>query len=422
MAVKPGYKQTEVGVIPEEWNVLPLSIISNKITDGEHITPQRTISGYYLLSARNILDSRIDLSDVDFVGETEFRRIRKRCNPEAGDILISCSGTIGRVAILPQGIDCVMVRSAALVKPDSSKLNSVYAQFFLQSKVGQDQITTSVNQGAQPNLFLSQIQKINTVLPGIAEQEAIADALSDADALIEALEGLIAKKRLVKQGAMQELLTGHRRLPGFSGEWEERSLGEMGHCYRGVSYNPESDLSPFDGHTTIRLLRSNNIFDGVIVLQDLQFVDSKRVSDIQYLQVDDIVICMANGSRSLVGKAARFLAEDGFKYTFGAFMSCFRPDRRLIDPNFVFYLFHTEKYHQHIAILLAGSSINNLTPGNLESFSIKIPSSNEEQLAIAAILSDIDAEIAALEEKLSKARQVKQGMMQELLTGRTRLT
>jgi type I restriction enzyme S subunit len=130
---------------------------------------------------------------------------------------------------------------------------------------------------------------------------------------------------------------------------------------------------------------------------------------------------MANGSRELVGKAGRFSADDGFTYTFGAFMGCFRPDHHAADPDFVFYLFQTARYRAHIAVLLAGSSINNLTPGSVEAFLISVPSDKAEQSAIAAILSDMDADTAALQAKLAKVRSIKQGMMQELLTGRIRL-
>lgn len=257
--------------------------------------------------------------------------------------------------------------------------------------------------------------------PTLAEQEAIADALSDADGLIESLEKLIAKKRQIKQGTMQELLTGHRRLPGFSGKWETRLLGELGRCVRGVSYNPSVDLYPHDTLDSVRLLRSNNVQDSIIVFTDMQYVDTSRVKQDQYLRSDDVLICMANGSRDLVGKAGRFSADDGYRYTFGAFMGAFRPNTAAVDVLLAFYLFQTESYRKHIAILLAGSSINNLTPGSVEALSILLPTALPEQSAIAAILSDMDAEIAALEAKLTKARQMKQGMMQELLTGRTRL-
>jgi len=217
------------------------------------------------------------------------------------------------------------------------------------------------------------------------------------------------------------LLTGKKRLPGFASEWIETKLGALGECHRGVSYNPDADLSTFDKDSTVRLLRSNNVQSACIVINDIHFVDKGRVSHEQYLQRDDILICMANGSRDLVGKAGRFSMCDGFDYTFGAFMGCFRPDGLIADSAYVFYLFQTERYRRHISVLLAGSSINNLTPTSIEDFEIAAPKDKGEQTAIAQVLSDLDAEITEISGKLEKARQLKQGMMQELLTGRIRL-
>lgn len=254
-----------------------------------------------------------------------------------------------------------------------------------------------------------------------AEQEAIAEALSDADALIESLQQLIAKKRQIKQGAMQALLTGQQRLPGYTGAWIEVTLGDLGKCHRGVSYNPDADLTAFDTKSSVRLLRSNNVQDAKIVFADVQYVNSSRVSSDQQLRDGDILICMANGSRELVGKAGSFASRDGFGYTFGAFMSAFRPHQDVGSKEFAFYLFQTEAYRNHISILLAGSSINNLTPTSIEALSISVPESEDEQTAIAAVLSDMDAEITALEARLSKTREIKQGMMQALLTGAIRL-
>jgi type I restriction enzyme S subunit len=274
----------------------------------------------------------------------------------------------------------------------------------------------------QPNLNTTLIGNFKIPLPPTkAEQAAIAEVLSDADAFIESLDQLLTKKRRLKQGAMQELLTGKKRLPGFSSDWEETTLGQLGECLRGVSYNPTVDLSPFDKDSTVRLLRSNNVQEARVVFADMQFVNCGRVSADQRLRPSDILICMANGSRDLVGKAGRFSADDGFGYTFGAFMGCFRPNGQTADPDFVFFLFQTEAYRAHISILLAGSSINNLTPGSVEALVIGVPPDRAEQTAVAAILSDMDGEIAALEAKLAKARSLKQGMMQELLTGKVRL-
>ncbi len=209
---KSGYKQTEVGEIPEDWDACHLADVSRKITDGDHATPQRTSHGYYLLSARNVLNGRIDVSDVDYVGAAEYQRMKQRCGPESGDILISCSGTIGRIAIVPPDFECVLVRSAALAKIDHELADSVFLQFWLQSSKAQGQIAGSVNQGAQPNLFLNHIEKLACPLPPLPEQTAIATVLSDMDLELAALEQRRDKTRALKQGMMQELLTGRTRL------------------------------------------------------------------------------------------------------------------------------------------------------------------------------------------------------------------
>ena len=418
--VPVGYKQTEAGTIPEDWDVRQLSDVSKKITDGEHITPKRERSGYFLLSARNVLNGKIDVSDVDYVGTDEFLRIRKRCNPEPGDVLISCSGTIGRIAVVPCDFECVLVRSAALAKVDPVRVDGHFVQYWLQATNAQSQIFNSVNQGAQPNLFLNHIERLKTPVPPLPEQRAIAEALTDADALIESLEQLLTKKRHLKQAAMQELLTGKKRLPGFSGEWELRRLGDVGQCLRGVAYRGDSDLSAFDTKYTKRLLRSNNVQDAAVITTDIQFVNSDRVSEKQLLRENDILVCMANGSKALVGKAGFFNVTDGFDYTFGAFMGCFRTSATDANAMFVFFLFETGRYRNYINNLLAGSSINNLTPTSIESLDFSIPQL-PEQTAIADTLSDMDTEISDLEGQLTKTRAIKQGMMQKLLTGEIRL-
>jgi type I restriction enzyme, S subunit len=240
------------------------------------------------------------------------------------------------------------------------------------------------------------------------------------DALLEGLERLIAKKRDIKQAAIQQLLTGQTRLPGFTGEWVPRPMNSAGRCYRGVSYRGERDLSDRDTALTIRLLRANNIQNAAAVLDALQFVNAERVSSRQVLRSKDILICMANGSKVLVGKSALFNVGDGYKYTFGAFMACFRSDASVADPRFIFYLFQTDAYRNHISNILAGSSINNLRPISIESLVFAFPEI-DEQTAIATVLSDMDAELAALEKRLAKTRDLKQAMMHELLTGRARL-
>ena len=412
------YKQTEVGVIPEDWELVPLSRCAKRITDGEHLTPQRSANGYYLLSARNILNGRIDVSDVHYVGEAEYKRIRQRCDPECGDVLISCSGTVGRVAIVPTGFQCVMVRSAALVKPDATMLSGLFAQYFLQSTAGQRQIFASLNQGAQANLFQNHIQALRIPLPPTkAEQEAIGQALSDADAFIASLEEMLAKKRDLKQGAMQELLTGKRRLPGFSGVWAKKRLGDSASLKARIGWQ---------GLTTAEYLESGeyclvtgtDFKDGVIDWENCHYVEKARFEQDKYIQLrENDVLVTKDGT---IGKVA-LVRSLRMPATLNSGVFVIRPLNEAFDPAFFYYLLCSTVFTEFLAQLSAGSTINHLYQKDFVGFYYRSPGTLAEQNAIAAILSDIDADIAALKGKLDKARSLKQGLMQELLTGRIRL-
>ena len=304
-------------------------------------------------------------------------------------------------------------------KRDLSAPYFLFVQLFSQGV--KDQIAKILAGSNYPAINSRDVKLIEIPCPPqTSEQYAIAEVLSDVDGLLNALEALIAKKRAIKRAVMQQLLTGKTRLPGFSGAWETKRLEEMGHCLRGVSYDPTTDLSSFDTDSTVRLLRSNNIQDAAVTAIDVQYVESRKVSESQVMLSDDILVCMANGSKELVGKAGLFRFNDGYIYTFGAFMGCFRVDVSVADPRFVFYLFQTHEYRNFISLILAGSSINNLKPSDIESAEFKIPDRNE-QTAIASVLSDMDTEIAALAQRRDKTRVIKQGMMQQLLAGQVRL-
>lgn len=420
MEVRKGYKKTDMGIVPEDWLVEPFQNFFSFISYGFTNPMPTAQSGIYMVTAKDINNGKLQFDTARFTTEEAYRTLlTDKSRPKKGDLLLTKDGALGRVALVDDRVICIN-QSVAIIRLNNKAVPG-FIKVLLESPVYQQRMLEDAGGTTIKHIYITIVDKMPIVLPPThAEQEAIAEALSDADALIESLETLLAKKRQVKQGAMSELLSGKRRVVE-SGEWEETSLGELGKIYRGVSYNPSNDLSPSDTDTTIRLLRSNNIQESTVVFSDMQYVDFGKVSNEQIMRKNDVLICMANGSKSLVGKAGRFSNEDGYKYTFGAFMGCFRPNVQAVNPDFSFYLFLTEQYRSHIAILLAGSSINNLTPSNVEAFTIKIPVDLAEQTAIAEILSDMDAEIRAVEEKLSKARAVKAGMMSELLTGRVRL-
>ena len=162
---------------PKSWQWVRLSSVCSLITDGEHKTPQRVSSfqGYYLLSARNIRDGSLALDDVDYVDATEYENISKRCNPQRNDILISCSGSVGRVCRVEDNNNYVMVRSAAMVSP--ILVNSEFLMYSLQSGIVQTQIKEKTKQTAQANLFQGAIRELLLPVPPVNEQNRICEAI-----------------------------------------------------------------------------------------------------------------------------------------------------------------------------------------------------------------------------------------------------
>lgn len=165
--------------IPEGWKWVRIQSISKKTTDGEHKTPRRVgaYCGFYLLSARNVRDGEIALKDVDYVDETEYKRIALRCNPQKGDVLISCSGSVGRCAVVENDNKYVMVRSAAMVSPVN--MNSNYLMYAIRSEVVQEQIRAKIKQTAQANLFQEAIRNLAIPLPPLAEQKRIVAKIEE---------------------------------------------------------------------------------------------------------------------------------------------------------------------------------------------------------------------------------------------------
>jgi type I restriction enzyme S subunit len=241
-----------------------------------------------------------------------------------------------------------------------------------------------------------------------AEQKAITGALGDVDELIGGLERLIAKKRDIKQAAVQQLLTGQTRLPGFTGKWEETTLGQVGECIIGLTYKPENTAE-----YGLLVLRASNIQEGRLTYNDNVYVNID-VSQKLLTRSGDILICVRNGSRALIGKCAR-IGEDAMGLTFGAFMAIYRTKH----SQFVFHAFQANDIQRQIQENV-GATINQITNKDLKSFRVRLPPEDEQE-AIVTVLSYMDAEIEALEKRLAKTRALKQGMMQELLTGKTRL-
>lgn len=348
----------------------------------------------------------VSLADLKFVPESVFPVIR-RYRIFSDDIFISVAGTLGIVGKVPKELDGANLTENANRITDIKCLQD-YLIHVLMSPIVQNVIDSIQTVGAQPKLALTRIRKFVIPLPPVPEQHAIAAALGDVDALLEELERLVAKKRDLKQAAMQQLLTGETRLPGFSGKWEETSLGELGECIIGLTYKPENVVE----HGLL-VLRASNIQSGRLIYNNNVYVNL-NVREHLYTRGGDILVCVRNGSKALIGKCA-VIDKAAAGVTFGAFMSVYRTKYW----RFVIHAFQGDSIQRQIRDNI-GATINQITNKDMKAFRVKLPP-EDEQTAIASALSDMDSELTALEQRLAKTRVLKQGMMQELLTGRTRL-
>ena len=253
-----------------------------------------------------------------------------------------------------------------------------------------------------------------------AEQKAIAEALSDTDALIESLAQLLTKKRQIKKGAMQELLTGKLRLPGFSGEWEDWALFDLAGGSKELFDDGDWVESEHITNEGIRLIQTGNIGVGCFIeKRDKKYILERSFVSLRCKEIrrGDLLICR------LADPAGRscILPEIGeTKIITSVDVTIFRPPAAVANRVFLANTFSTDQWFRAVSDQCGGTTHKRISRGALGRLRIRVPSL-EEQAAIATILFDMDAEIAALEAKLSKARQLKQGMMQELLTGKVRL-
>ncbi|MFB0592815.1 restriction endonuclease subunit S [Aeromonas hydrophila] len=407
-AIPAGYKQTEVGIIPEDWTVANLSAItehSRPISYGIVQTGPLIVNGVPCIRVVDISDGKIKRDNL-ITTTKEISDSYRRTILKDGDLIIPLRGKVGEVGLVDGDlVGANLTRGVALIAPQKDYASEFIKQY-LSNRSSADRLLSSMNGSALQEITIETLRRFSIALPiDVKEQTAIGNVLSDSDALIDALEQLIAKKQAIKTAAMQQLLTGRTRLPQFAlrsdgtpkgyktselgqipEDWEIMPLVSIGRTIRGVSYNPNNDLYISDSSDSIRLFRSNNILNSRLVFSGLQYVSKNRVSESQKMQLGDILICMANGSKSLVGKSAIHDLNDGYEYTFGAFMGVFRLNDAS-QSKYVYYLMNSARYRCYIDLILAGSSINNLKPSDIDKLSLAFPDI-EEQTAIAATCTE----------------------------------
>jgi type I restriction enzyme S subunit len=393
MEVRPGYKQTEVGVIPEDWEVktfVELFAFRNGVNADKDSYGQ----GIRFI---NVLEpiTYSHLYGPEITGQVTLPEpVAASYTVRRGDVLFNrTSETQEEVGLAATYLGADRVVFGGFVirgRPTDQSLDPTYSGYALRAPFIRSQII-AMGQGAiRANIGQQNLSLVIAPVPPLAEQEAIAEALSDADALIEALEQLLEKKRQLKQGAMQELLTGKRRLPGFRGEWEVKQLGDV--CQIATGKKDVDEGNP-DGQFPFFTCSRSHTYSG------------------SYSFDMEAILIAGNGD---VGNLHYYKGKfEAYQRTY--VLSAFSTNVSYLWQELSAYLADS------LGLGKIGSSIPYIKKENLLSFQFHSPRDEVEQTAIATVLSDMDSDSSALEAKLAKARHLKQGMMQELLTGRIRL-
>lgn len=436
MAVGKGYKKTDVGVIPEDWEVKQIVDLKPFVTSGS-----RGWAAFYsdmgapFIRITNLSRGSIylNLEDLRLVNIPNDASEGTRTQLQDRDVLISITADIGIIGYVSSEVPkpAYINQHIALVRFDSLNADPKFVSYFLASEKPQKLFRALTDAGAKAGMSLITVQKIPLALPPTkAEQEAIAEALSDADALIESLEQLIAKKRHLKQGAMQELLTGKRRLPGFAKvtighkqtevgvipeDWELVRLG----CYADITklagFEYSNYFNSYKDSGDVVVIRGTNITRNALDLSDVKTIPKSTSNKLprSKLKKGDLVFAYVG----TIGPV--FLISEDDKYHLGpntARITC----KDGLNPHFLFCYFLSDLIKKEIVERISTGAQPSLSMTKIRAFPILKPTKAEQE-AIAEVLSDMDTEIDALEAKLAKACQLKQGMMHNLLTGKIRL-
>lgn len=413
--MKPGYKLTEVGVIPEDWEVKPLGALASFVTSGSRGWAQYySETGALFIRSQNVRDGRLSFEDTQYVSPPSGAE-GDRTKVETNDVLITITGnSVGNVALVEHSFDEAYIsQHVGLVRLKQPTVGAYICRFLSPGAPGNPQIEGSQSGQSKPGLNLLNLRDFWIALPPVMrELEAIAKALSDVDGLLGGLDRLIAKKRDLKQAAMQQLLTGQTRLPGFDAEWEVKRL-------KTILQTPVTDgphLTPEFLDDGIPFLSVNNLVENRIDLTDLRFIsraDHEVFSRKCQPRKNDILL----GKAASVGKVALVDLDIEFNIWSPIAMIRINCDNA---PRFVYYQLQSRDLIRQITLLTNSSSQGNIGMGDIERLTLNLPP-RIEQTAIAEVLTEMDAELAALEQRREKTHALKQAVMQELLTGRTRL-
>ncbi len=404
MELKKGYKQTEMGVIPEDWEINTLGDVARVIGGG---TPSSFVKGYWNGNIEWFTPTEIGIHKYVYESERKItldglKNSSARLLPK-GAILLTTRAGIGDISILMteaatnQGFQSIVANEGVY---------SEYLYYLISTLKGE------LLKNASGSTFLEispgKLKSIKCIIPSLKEQTTIANALSDADALIQSTEKLIAKKRLVKQAAMQQLLTS-------KADWEIVALGDICYITKLAGFEYSKYFNSYQDGGDIIVVRGTNITNNRMNLTDVKTIPRKTSAFLQRSKLNkgDLVFAYVG----TIGPV--FIIDEDDKYHLGPNTAKISVEDGICN-EYIYHYFTSSLINKQISEYVSVGAQPSLSMNKIRKFKIAIPSLIE-QTHIANILSDMDTEITALEAKLQKYRHIKQGMMQNLLTGKIRL-
>lgn len=413
--MKSGYKMTEVGVIPEDWEVKNVSescLIKARIGwQGLKKSEYMSSGDYLLITGTDFDNGQVNWNSCAYVSKARYEQDSNiKIRPQ--DILISKDGTIGKVAYLGMIPKAGTLNSGIFVirandrKIDQVFLSKIFMSFYFEEFLNRLVAGSTIN-----HLYQKDFVKFCFPLPNSEEQVAIAAALSDADSLISALTKKIEKKKAIKQGLMQQLLTGKKRLPGFNDKWKSMLLGDIAEVKDGTHQTPQyvkSGGKPFYSVENVTADDFKNV-------KHISLEEHKALTSNYRIEKGDVLMTRIGS----IG-CCKYVDWD-VDASFYVSLALLKINEKY-DSKFISYLSNIKSFKEEVMLnSLVFAIPQKINLGNISLIKVYIPTSKAEQTAISNILSDCDSEIAALEEKRDKYKEIKQGMMQQLLTGKIRL-
>lgn len=411
-----GYKHTEIGLVPENWELMPLGeflyfqngvnapksaygkgtpfvnvleVITHTHIHAEHILGRVTL-------AKSIVDSySLNRGDLVFNRTSETQE------------------EVGLASVYADDEEAVFGGFVIRGRPKTDLLDAIFSGYAFRAPVIRQQIISRGQGAIRANIGQADLRQVCAALPPRGEQQAIGAALNDADELIASLEKLIAKKRDIKQAAMQQLLTSKQRLPGFSEKWEMRQLGDVG-VFRGGNGFPTRYQGAMEGgHPFFKVSDMSNDGNAMFMVNSNNWVSDNVRKAIGATVFPSHSIVFAKIGAAIFLERKKILPRAS---CIDNNMMGFIPDVRRVHDLFIYYLFLSIR----LGKLVSTTALPSLNGNQIAKLEFSIPPL-DEQIAIATVISDMDAEITALEQRRDKTCVIKQGMMQELLTGKTRL-